>query len=248
MEQFLVRLTEKKSRLDVHKPLPPELVKNLHQWFRVELTYTSNALEGNTLTHSETALVLEKGITIGGKTIAEHLEAVNHAQAIDFIMQLAQKNQAEITLDDLLDIHRKVLQKIDDNNAGFLRKVAVRIMGSRVPRPNYLKVSELVDEFVLWLNNAHDHPAKIAADAHLKFVFIHPFVDGNGRTARLLLNLLLLQAGYPLVIISNQKRKEYIDALEKSFLTGQSQDFYTLIYEAVESSLDQYLEAIEQSE
>ncbi len=242
---MLARLTEKKRRLDTYQPLPPELVKNLYQWFRVELTYTSNAIEGNTLTHSETALVLEKGITIGGKTIAEHLEAVNHANAIDFIMQLAQKNQAQVTLDDLLEIHKRVLQKIDDDNAGFLRKVAVRIMGSRVPRPNYLKVPELMDEFVLWLNNVHDHPAKIAADAHLKFVFIHPFVDGNGRTARLLLNLLLVQAGYPLVIISNEKRKEYIDALEKSFLTGDNKDFYTLVYAAVESSLDQYLEAVE---
>lgn len=247
MEQTLLRLTEKKHRLDTYRPFPPDLVKNLHQWFRVALTYSSNALEGNTLTHSETALVLEKGITIGGKTIAEHLEAINHAIAIDFIMQLAKKNHTQITLDDILEIHQKVLKKIDDHNAGFLRRVAVRIMGSQVPRPNYLKVPELMNEFISWLGNAQDHPAKIAADAHLKFVFIHPFVDGNGRTARLLLNLLLVQEGYPLVIISNDKRKEYIDAIEKSFLTGNNQDFYAIVYAAIESSLDQYLEALEQS-
>ena len=194
MEKRLQRISEKKQKFDNARPLHKDLEKNLGEWTRVALTYTSNALEGNTLSHQETALVIEKNMTIGGKTIVEHIEAVNHAHAIDLVLQKAkEKTRQELAADDILAIHRTILNNIDTTNAGVFRQCSVRISGSMVPRPNYLKVPELIKELMSTITTSTDHTAKIAADAHLRFVFIHPFVDGNGRTARLLMNLLLLQ-------------------------------------------------------
>jgi len=136
IQESLNRIDEKKKRLDAYRPLPPELVQNLSEWFAIEFTYTSNAIEGNTLSMAETAMVVEKGITVGGKTIREHLEAINHAQAIDFIKELAQKKHADLTLDDILAIHKIVLQKIDDTNAGRFREAMVRVVGSTTIFPN----------------------------------------------------------------------------------------------------------------
>lgn len=223
-------------------------MQNLEEWLAIEFTYTSNAIEGNTLSLSETALVVEKGITIGGKTIQEHLEAINHAQAIDFIKKLAHKNRNELSIDDVLAIHKIVLQKINDINSGVLRKVMVRIMGSTTIFPNYAKVPLLMVDFMQWLHTSTDHPIIIAALAHFKLVSIHPFIDGNGRTARLLMNVLLLQTGYPLAIISNKDRTAYINAIELAHQTSDFIPFYTIIIAAVERSLDIYLEAIDQSD
>jgi len=252
--ESLKRIDEKKKKLDAVRPLPPELVKNLQEWIAVEFTYTSNAIEGNTLSFSETAMVIEKGITIGGKSVREHLEAINHAQAIDFIIELARKKQADLALDDILAIHKIILQKIDDVNAGIFRKVMVKVMGSRTVFPNPAKVPFLMVDFMGWLQDVQDHPVIIAALAHYKLVTIHPFVDGNGRTARLLMNLLLLQHGYPLAIIKKEQRPEYIAAIAHAAhpepVEGQTEDlysFYEIIIQAVEYSLDIYLEAIEQS-
>lgn len=245
---MLNRITEKKRLLDQYRPLPTTLTRNLYEWRRIALTYTSNALEGNTLTHSETALVVEKHLTIGGKSITEHLEAVNHAQAVDYIKQLAQdKTRQQLQIGDILSIHQRILHKIDDAHAGVFRTVTVCISGSQVPSPNYLKVPTLMDEFMQWLTTADGHIATIAADAHLKFVLIHPFTDGNGRTARLLMNLVLLQQGYPLTIISNQKRLAYVDSIEKALLHQQMDDYYQIIFAAIEEGLDFYLKAIEES-
>lgn len=242
---LLQNLTEKKKKLDGFRPLPPDLVKNLEDWFRVELTYTSNAIEGNTLSRSETALVVEKGITVSGKTLTEHLEAINHAEALDFIKELVGKKREDITERDVLDIHSLILSKIDDSNAGRYRNVAVRIAGVPVVLPNPLKVPKLMKDFYKWLHsNNRDHPVKIAADAHLQFVTIHPFADGNGRTARLLLNLLLLQKGYPPALIRKEERKVYIDSISKAQLEGDNDIYYKVIYKAVNRSFDIYLEAL----
>ncbi len=247
MKAQLARIDEKKKKLDSFRPLPPALVKNLDEWFKIALTYTSNAIEGNTLSHEETALVIEKGITIGGKTVTEHLEAINHAKAIDFIKELAHKKNDSLCLDDILSIHRIILQGIDPIHAGIFRTVMVRILGSNHVFPNYLKVPILMTEFMLWLTSTQDHPVEIAAMAHFKLVSIHPFVDGNGRTARLLMNLLLLQQGYPIAIIKKEDRKAYINSLELAGSTNDLSVFKSIIFQAVESSLDGYLEAITQS-
>ena len=249
MEDKLKQLTEKKKRLDKYRPLPLELVKNLEDWFRVELTYTSNAIEGNTLTRQETALVVEKGITVEGKSLKEHLEAINHAQALDFIKSLVKEKREELTQSDILDIHKVILAKIDDIDAGKYRTVAVRIAGSTVVMPNSMKVPDLMKRFIEWLNRPNaDHTVKISADAHYKLVSIHPFTDGNGRTARLLMNLLLMQGGYPPALIRKEDRRRYINSIEKGQLGGGLEDYYELISEAVERSLDIYLEALSPKE
>lgn len=249
MKDKLNQLTRKKQRLDKYKPLPPELIKNLEDWFKVELTYTSNAIEGNTLTRQETALIVEKGITVEGKSIKEHLEAINHAQALEFIKTLVKKKREELTEADILDIHKAILAKIDDTNAGRYRTVPVRVAGSTVVMPNAMKVPDLMSGFVKWLNQTNvDHPIKISADAHYKLVSIHPFVDGNGRTARLLMNLLLMQNGYPPALIRKEDRRRYINSIEKAQLGGGLNDYYEVIYEAVERSLDIYLETLETKE
>jgi Fic family protein len=246
MNELLQQIDSKKQRLDGHRPLPPELVKNLDDWFRVELTYTSNAIEGNTLSRQETALVVEKGLTVAGKSLREHLEAINHAHALDFIGSLVTKPRQELSEIDVLDIHNLILQGNDNLNAGRYRHVSVRIAGSTVILPNWVKVPDLMQAFYTWMHTTSPiHPVLFAADAHFQLVSIHPFVDGNGRTARLLMNLLLLQQGYPPALIRKEDRQRYISSLEQAQLGGILIDYYRVICEAVERSLDIYLEALE---
>lgn len=242
------RITAKKQKLDSFRPLPPELVKNLEEWFRVELTYTSNAIEGNTLSRQQTAAIVEKGVTVEGKTLREHLEATNHAQAFDWVKTQVAQTRLEIDEKKILELHRLILQKIDDTSAGRYRTVAVRIAGTNVILPNPAKVPQLMQEFVSWLGTTRKlHPAIFAADAHFKLVSIHPFVDGNGRTARLLMNLLLMQQGYPPAIVSKEDRRKYLEAIEKGQMGGSLGNYYLIIYQAIEKSLDLYLDSIAKS-
>lgn len=246
MDNNLQLLEAKKQRLDTYKPLQNELIKNLEEWFRVELTYTSNAIEGNTLTRQETAMVVDEGLTVQGKSLTEHQEAINHAEAFDFIQTLKDKKRQDLTTKDILDIHSIILNKIDDTNKGRYRNVAVRLRGSETILPNALKVPELMEEFIAWLQSEiEDNPIKIATDAHFKLVSIHPFVDGNGRTARLLMNLLLIQLGYPPAIVRKEDRSAYINSLEKGQTKDELSDYYNLMLEAIDRSLDIYLEAVE---
>lgn len=245
IEDRLKIIDSKKLKLDGARPLPEELVKNLGEWLKVELTYTSNAIEGNTLSRQETALVIGKGVTVEGKTIEEHLEAKNHAEALDFIKNFINKKRQNITEQNILDIQKIILQKIDDKNAGKYRNVAVRIAGSMAVMPNPLKVPELMTEFMAWLHGENsDHPVKIALDAHFKIASIHPFTDGNGRTARILMNILLEQEGYPPAIVRKEDRKDYINSLEKGQTKGEMENYYNIMCDAVVRSLDIYLESI----
>ena len=238
------RLTEIKKLIDRAGEMPEALARNLHEWFRVELTYTSNALEGNTLTRRETAMVVEKGITVGGKSLVEHLEATNHAQAFDWIAEKSRKPLKNFTENDLLALHKMILSGIDNHNAGFYRNVPVRLSGSRTVLPNPRKVPDLMSAFHQWLQSSQDiHPVDLAAEAHYRLVTIHPFVDGNGRTARLLMNFILLCHGYPPAIIRKSERGKYLDALEKAQTGGALEDYLQLIYRAVNRSLEIYVEA-----
>ncbi len=245
---FMVKLkvlTTKKEQLDVFRPLPPELVRNLDEWFLVELTYTSNALEGNTLSRKETAVVVEKGLTVGGKTLVEHLEATNHAKALKDIMRLSQRSTSRLKLADVLRIHETVLRGIDDDHAGHFRRIPVRISGSPVILPNPVKVPDLMEAFIEWLVAHSDlHPVDLAAEAHYQLVTIHPFVDGNGRTARLLMNLILMQNGYPPAIIRTRDRLKYIGGLEKAQMGGSKDGYSKVIEGAVDRSLNIYLKAV----
>jgi len=238
--------TKKKICLDQHRPLSNALVRNLNDWFRVELTYTSNAIEGNTLTRKETALVIEKGLTVGGKSLKDHLEATNHAKALDWVQEHIYLKSDQIQQQDILHIHKIILKGIDDDNAGHYRSVPVRISGSTVILPNFRKVPDLMEELIYWLHEPGNlHPIELASEAHYKLVTIHPFVDGNGRTARLLMNMILLMFGYPPAIIRNTERLAYIDSLEQAQLGGSKMPFFTIIKKAVDRSLDIYLKAVQ---
>jgi Fic family protein len=241
LNQKLQQLHEKKALLDTFRPLPSELVANLEEWYKIELTYSSNAIEGNTLTRSETAMVVAKGLTIRGKSLNEHLEAINHAEALDYIKTLVGIPRQELREIDILSIHRLILDKVNTDKAGKYRHVPVRIGGSNVTFPEALAVPGLMQDFVAWLHESNDDPVAVAAKAHFKLVRIHPFIDGNGRTSRLLMNLLLMQAGYPPAIIKKSQRDAYIDALEEVDNTSEITVFEQFIYEAIETSLDIYL-------
>ena len=185
-------------------------------------------------------------MTVGGKTLVEHLEAANHAKALDWITQKVKISDEPISEQDLLKIHELILTGIDSQNAGFYRNIPVRISGSTVVLPNPRKIPDLMNEFFAWLGDDkdEDHPVKKAAEAHYRLVSIHPFVDGNGRTARLLMNLMLLKAGNPTAIVRKTDRLTYLASLEKAQTGGSKEDSLKLIYKAVSRSLDIYLKAV----
>lgn len=248
MKDKLNRITRKKLELDSLKPLPEIVSRQMDDWLRVELTYASNAIEGNTLTRLETAEILEKGVsaTVGRKPLKDQLEALNHAKAYDFIRDLAvqKDNHRQITEDDILAIHRLVLDGIDDEWAGRYRESQVFVKGTDVTFPAASQVPYHMAEFVDWLTaEKHIHPVELAAAAHFRLVSIHPFVDGNGRTARLLMNLILLVNDYPVAVIRNEERTDYLHAINQGQTQKQMSAFYQLVVGAVERSLDAYLAA-----
>lgn len=244
MNDLFEKLTKKKKQLDKYKPLAPEELKNIQEWLDVEYTYTSNAIEGNTLNRLETALVIEKGITVEGKSLREHLEATNHQKAIDFIRSIVKKGHQFISENDIKNVHKIILTGIDDRWAGIYRQIQVFIRGAVVEPPPPNEVSYRMRKLVEWLQSEQgQHPVKIAADLHYRFIFIHPFIDGNGRTARLLMNLVLMHAGFPIAIIKTEERQEYIEAIKKGTLTGDLSDFYSVIANAIDRSLDAYIAA-----
>jgi Fic family protein len=240
-------ITILKNELDQYRPLPPEAVKNLQDVYRVEWTYNSNAIEGNTLSLVETKIVLEEGLTIGGKRLREHLEVINHSEAISFVEEQV-LNEQELNEAVLKNIHYLVLKNIDNKNAGTYRSINVGISGSNHTPPHFLQVSDVMKQLFAWYeeNKKRLHPVELAALFHFKFVFTHPFADGNGRTARLLLNLILMQHGYPPVIIKAdpQDRLDYYIALEKASVENNTDPFIQLIVKCAEQSLNRYIGAI----
>lgn len=240
------KILQKKKLLDTFRPLAFELVSNLEGWLRVELTYTSNAIEGNTLSRLETSVILEKGITIGGKTLVEHLEVTNHAKALDYIRTLINLKPNLLTENHLLKIHELILSGIDNVNAGFYRSVPVRISGSSVILPNPRKVPDLMKEFLEWLTyTTINNPIEFASQVHLRLVTIHPFIDGNGRTARLLMNLILMMFGFPPAIIRKSERLIYLTSLEKAQLTGNTSSYEKIMMKAIDRTLTIYLKAVQ---
>ncbi len=235
-----------KGWLDSFRPLPSAVVAELKQLFDVRFTYNSNAIEGNTLTQSETQLVLEKGITVGGKTLREHLEVVGHRDAIDYVESLAQKDTT-ISEWEIRQIHSLLFMVIDRTEAGRYRQLDVKAAGTGYTYPPHYLLPELMAEFVEWLNSEaakQMHPIDYAAEAHCRFVGIHPFRDGNGRTGRLLMNLLLLRMGYPVVVISNERRTDYIEALVEVQQRDSLVTFQELMLEAVQESLAEVLRVV----
>ena len=228
------KIDRNKAKIDALRPMSASLLQQIRDYYRIGLTYSSNALEGNSLTETETKVLLEDGLTVGGKPIRDYYEATGHARAYDYIHTLAQGE--ELGEAQLKTIHRLFYSLIDETRAGQYRQEQVIISGSRYPVPAPAKIGELMNGFCRWLSTQEKilHPVEFAARAHKEFVFIHPFVDGNGRVARLLMNLCLLRQGYTMAIIPPVLRGEYIALLEKAHVDDA--DFVQFIAERVEET------------
>ena len=242
------RVLDKKKRLDKLRPLPYSLVARLRKQMMIEYTYNSNAIEGNTLTLRETQLVIEEGITVGGKSIAETLEAKNHPEAIEFVEKLAEA-KSELTEDAVLQVHRLIMSNIAED-AGHYRTMGVRITGASFMPPPSSQVRPRMNELLKWLKeNPDEHtPIEVAAVFHHRFVQIHPFSEGNGRAARLLMNAILMKNGYPFIaIVSNLDRPKYLRTLMEADL-GNNSSFVNFVARCVERALDMYLDSLEEPE
>lgn len=237
-DDLLQRVKEKKKRLDNLRPLSSDPLKQLLNDIRLRHTYHSDAIEGNTLSLQETRLVLEEGITIGGKPLKDHIEAKNDAEAFDLMMSLAQDNE-KLSQEIIQRIHECVTKGIL-NHPGCYRTENVGITGADVRPPSYKKIIGLMDAYTSNINKIGIHPIKKAAYFHHEFVRIHPFYDGNGRTARLLTNFFLITQGYPPIIVKKQDRKKYYETLRKAD-HGKLSEFALFIAQLINESLQYYL-------
>jgi len=241
LDKLIERLYEKKSILDQHRPFPSFIIDKLKQNLSFEWTYNSNAIEGSTITLRETQLILQEGITVKGKSLREHFETFNHNKAIDYLYTLVDK-EVPIREIDILNLHSLVLDNIEENFAGRIRNSMVRITGANFTPPNANKVPDLFEELIQFTT---ENPLKLndvllATIFHHRFVWIHPFFDGNGRTVRLAMNLILMRAGFPPAIILKNDRKKYYDALNKAN-NGNYYALLLLMIQAIERTLNIYI-------
>ena len=240
--ELFASLDALKARLDAHCPLSPDVVSQIREDMRIRFTYHSNAIEGNTLTMSEPKAVLADGITLGGQSLREHLEAVGHSHAIDYLEALVQRDEA-LTERTLREIHNLILRNIDGANAGTYRRMNVLISGAGHIPPPAERVPERMDAFFQWYGAARDrmHPVEFAARVHADFVnILHPFKDGNGRTARLIMNFELMRAGFPTVIVPVDARPDYYRNLDIAATQGDYLPFVMQIAELAQKSFAPY--------
>lgn len=243
----LQELDELKTKWAAHKPLAGTQLTKLQEYFNIKNTFESNRIEGNTLTYQETQLVVNQGLTIGGKPLKDHLEAINHAEAVTYLYELVQ-GIPEFDKRVLLDIHRLILKSIDSRNAGIYRSVPVRISGSEHIPPQPFLVPKLMEDYFAHFDDIKNvlHPVIVAAEMHERLVSIHPFIDGNGRTSRLVMNVILMQHGYPITYLKGDdpSRLKYYQTLEKVQVDNDPIPFYELIIERVKVSLEEHLEMV----
>jgi Fic family protein len=223
-----------KKEIDKHRPFVGDMLKQIKAYYKIDLTWSSNALEGNTYTESETKVLLEDGLTVGGKPLRETFEILGHGKAYDFMFTLIKGK--EITEEHVLTMHKLFYEDIEENYAGKYRNINVIITGSKYPVTDYNNINFEMSELFNWINNNRQnyHPVEFAALLHKRFVFIHPFKDGNGRVARLLMNMTLIQDGYLLAIIPPILRNDYIALLEKAHKNDKA--FVEFIAERVKES------------
>ena len=248
LNETFERLHEKRDLLQKSRPLPKIAMQKIKEALSVEWTYNSNSIEGNSMTLQETYVVLNDGMTVKGKPLREHFEVNNHHKALQFLYSLVSKKEP-LSSSIILDIHRFMLNNIEDLYAGRLRNAGVRIQGANFVPPNAQKVSGLLDELVDFVidNPLQLNIIELATIFHHKFVWIHPFFDGNGRTVRLAMNLLLLQAGFPPAIILRNDRSKYYTALNQAN-TGNYSKLMLLMCQALERSLNIYINALPDSD
>jgi Fic family protein len=245
MDNLVIDIAAKKKRLDALRPLSQATLLHLQKSYDVDLTYTSNAIEGDTLTLRETAEVIERGLTVGGKPLRDHLEAVDHYQAVLWMRELAAQ-AAPIGETTVRELHRRIVARSQPEIGGVYSTHARRIAGSPVTSPNPAKILQLMQEFGAWLNSAPPEPAA-SFDAHFRLSAIHPFNDGNGRAFRLLMNLLLLRAGYPPIAVRPEDRKTYLDPLEHASLRGDLKPFQTFLHQRLDTTLAEYLSVLQEA-
>jgi len=229
-----------KEKLDSYRPLDKAVLENLHEDLVLQWTYNSNAIEGNTLTLKETKVALE-GITVGGKSLREHFEAVNHKEAIYYVEELVKEN-SPLTQFQIKSLHQLILKNIDEKNAGTYRTSNVTIAGAEHVPSDFTLVQQEMDTFIDWYNGPAQnmHPVERAARVHCDFVMIHPFIDGNGRTSRLMMNLELMKCGFPATVLSVAQRLKYYQALDNAHTKNDYTDFIKLIAEIVKDSFNPY--------
>jgi cell filamentation protein, protein adenylyltransferase len=249
MNGLFEAIVAKRSRLDRLRPLVPEAIAKLEHYYNIELTYTSNAIEGNTLSPVETTLVIEQGVTIGGKPLKDHLEALDHYDAIRYVRELARNSSEPLAEIDLRNLHSLVVKRSRPEIAGRYADLAryVRTETGRHTFPSPAEIPARMGDFAAWLKTAPNTPEAApdtALAAHLRLVDIHPFNDGNGRTARLLMNLILIRGGYPPVAIRPEDRVRYIRALQESQAGLGASMFSAMLYERLDATLNDYLRVL----
>lgn len=235
----------KKAQLDRLRPLTASALAQLQKHYDVELTYTSNAIEGNILSLRETAEVIEHGVTVGGKSLRDHLEAVDHYDALLWMRDLA-ATTSPVDETVVCELHRRIVARSQPALAGIYSQNPRRIAGSPVIFPNPAKIPQLMEEFSAWLNLAPRDPPS-AFEAHFRLTAIHPFGDGNGRTARLLMNLLLIRGGYPPLAVRPEDRITYLDSLERASLSGDAAPYQILLHQRLDATLGEYLNALQEA-
>ncbi len=242
--RILQEVNAKRKQLDALRPLPKNTVKSLGAKFWVEMTYHSNAIEGNALTLKETKLLLEDGIAVGGKPFVDHLEAINHKKALLFTQEVASGGR-QLTEGAIRSIHQIVVMGIDEAEPGSYRTQQVFISGTDYTPPEPVEVPALMQDLVKWCQKTDGlHPVRKAALLHNKLVEIHPFVDANGRTARLLVNLQLIRRGYLPVVIKREDREQYYDAVEAWVSERDPWQFAAMVANALDEMFETYLRAV----
>jgi len=244
-QKIQIRIDEKLKRLNNFRPLPSSAVQKLKEQFEIEMTYNSNAIEGNSLTLRETYLVVNEGLTIKGKPLKDHLEARNHQEALEYLYDLVEKGKRNNFSENLIRSFNQIVQQnIDKEWAGRYRNSAVIIGGAKHRPPEAIDVPNLMREMIEWYSdNKKMHPIELASIIHHRITNIHPFFDGNGRTSRLVMNIILMQAGFPLVVVMKNDRKRYYATLSVAD-KGDYAPFVNFISRAVERTLDIYLKVL----
>ena len=244
--KIIQRIEEKLKRLNSLRPLPSSSVQKIKEQFQIEMTYNSNAIEGNTLTMKETFLVINEGITVKGKPLKDHIEAKSHKEALEYLYEFVEKKRIHTFSEQLIkNLHTIIIQDIERQFAGKYRNSNVVIVGADHIPPDALLVPQKMQELIEWIRNNQKklHIIELAALLHHKLVNIHPFFDGNGRTSRLVMNLFLMQKDFPLVIILKNDRKKYYSTLQKADKKDYI-PFILFISQAIERSLDIYLKTL----
>ena len=244
LQSTFERLYQKKQHLQSSRPLPAIALNKIKESLSIEWTYNSNSIEGNTMSLRETQMVLQEGITVKGKSLREHFETHNHDKAIDYLYSIIEDNYKLRSI-DILSLHGLVLRSIEDDFAGRIRNGGVRITGANFTPPNANKVADLLDELIDFVNTnpLQLNDIELATIFHHKLVWIHPFFDGNGRTVRLSMNLLLMRNGFPPAIILKNDRKKYYEALNQAN-NGNYQKLTLLMCQSLERTLNIYINAL----